>query len=394
MIFLVCLNMKTIKPITENLEYYEYNDELKLVHLIKEDMFQCKSILNSLKSNKQTNEWLRNENTKRLINGFKRIREFSDTDKLIKKIPKTIGSTTDGYYIHRLLVNHFAMWINVEYAYKISLILDEHFENLRLRKEVEEKKGCIHELKELIRTQNTKIDNLENKIDEQSKKIDNQTKILTEVKHSLTSIADSVIELNKHVTSNIICKYHILLWLDKDNQKKNKASDKVTIKTFVGLIENTPKLNKTDKILLQEEVSCSLDSFKHALSNLSDMAFTTNYRNIIVDQIDLELFITKFKTELIQINKPMKDIHKSITNLEFTVKEQNTRLDKIENKLNLICQFYNITEQKYNEIEKGKWSFKHKNRWRDIKINKSKNKLYVNFGKNNGEIYYLDKGDI
>ena len=196
--------MKTIKPITENLEYYEYNDELKLVHLIKEDMFQCKSILNSLNSNKQTNEWLRNENTKRLINGFKRIREFSDTDKLIKKIPKTIGSTTDGYYIHRLLVNHFAMWINVEYAYKISLILDEHFENLRLKKEMSEKDDCISRLENLVKNQTTKIDNLE-------KKIDNQTKILTEVKQSLTSIADAVSELNQHVTSNIICRYYIIM---------------------------------------------------------------------------------------------------------------------------------------------------------------------------------------
>lgn len=379
--------MKTITPINTELEYYEYNDELRLVHLIKEDMFQCKSILESLKSSKQTNEWLRNKDTKKLINGFTRIREFSDTNTLIKKLPKTIGSTTDGYYIHRLLVNHFAMWVDVEYAYKISLILDEHFENLRLRKEMTKKDDCIHRLEESIKS-------LENKIDEQTKKIDNQTRILTEVKHSLTSIADSVIELNKHITSNIICKYHILLWLDKDNQKKNKASDEVTIKTFVGLIENTPKLDKTDKILLQKEVSCSLDSFKHALANLSDMAFTTNYRNIIVDQIDLELFITKFKTELIQINKPMKDIHKSITSLESTVKEQNNRLNKIENKLNLICQFYGITEEKYNEIENGDWSFKFKNRWRNIRINKNRNKLYVTHGKNNNEIYFLENGDI
>lgn len=341
MIFLVTLNMKTIKPINTELEYYEYNDELKLVHLIKEDMFQCKSILNSLNcEDKRVNNWVRNNDTKDLIEGFKSMREFAHGLLIDEFVFSNNLKQYNGYYIHRLLVNHFAMWANKKYAYKISLILDDHFENLRLKKEMTEKNDCIHRLEELVKTQNNKIDNLENKIDEQSKKIDIQTKILTEVKHSLTSIADSVIELNKHVTSNIICKYHILLWLDKDNQKKNKASDKVTIKTFVGLIENTPKLDKTDKILLQEEVSCSLDSFKHALSNLSDMAFTTNYRNIIVDQIDLELFITKFKTELIQINKPMKDIHKSITNLEFTVKEQNTRLDKIENKLNLICQFY------------------------------------------------------
>lgn len=360
-----------------------------MVHLIKEDMFQCKSILDSLKStkDKRTNHWLSNNDTKDLIEGFLSMPEFRHTSDLIKKIPKTIGSTTDGYYIHRLLVNHFAMWCNKKYAYKISLILDEHFENLRLKKEMVEKDDCIKRL-------NESITKLECKIDEQTKKIDNQTKILTEVKHSLTSIADSVVDLNKHITSNLICKYHILLWLDSDNQNKTKASDKVTIKTFVGLIENTPKLLPSDKILLQENVSCSLDSFKQVLANLSDLGFTTNYRNIIVNQFDLELFIVKFKAELIQINTPIKDIHNSLTSLETTVKDQNIKLEQIESTLNIISQFYNLNEKQLNQIENGKLVFKYKNRWRKIKINKHKNKLYVNHGRNDSEIYYLEQKDI
>lgn len=267
------------------------------------------------------------------------------------------------------------------------MILDKHFENLRLKKEIVEKDDCIKRL-------NESIAKLESKIDEQTKKIDNQTKILTEVKHSLTSIADSVVDLNKHITSNLICKYHILLWLDSDNQKKIKASDKITIKTFVGLIENTPKLSQTDKILLQENVSCSLDSFKQVLANLSDLGFTTNYRNIIVNQFDLELFIVKFKAELIQINTPIKDIHNSLTSLETTVKEQNIKLKQIESTLNIISQFYNLDEKQLNQIENGKLVFKYRNRWRKIKINKHKYKLYVNHGKNDSEIYYLEQEDI
>ena len=108
-----------------------------------------------------------------------------------------------------------------------------------------------------------------------------------------------------------------------------------------------------------EEVSCSLDSFKQTLANLSEMAFSTNYRNIIINKFNLDLFIAKFKTELIQINTPINDIHKSLTSLETTVKEQNNRIEHIENKLILICQFYGITEQKYNEIV---------NMWLDILI--------------------------
>lgn len=263
-----------------------------------------------------------------------------------------------------------------------------------LMKKIDKQSTLIDKQTSFINKQNTLIENQTKKIDEQTKKIDNQTKILTEVKQSLTSIADSVSDLNKHITSNTICKYHILLWLDKENQKKTRSTDDVTIKTFVGLIENTPKLTKTDKILLQENVSCSLDSFKSVLANLSNMAFTTNYRNIIIKQFDLELFITKFKTELIQINTPVNEIQRSLMTLNTTVKEQNTRLDKIENQLNLICQFYGITETKFNEIANGDWTFKFKNRWRDIKINNTRNKLYVNHGKNNAEIYYLDKSDV
>lgn len=75
-------------------------------------MFQCKSILDSLKcSDKRVNDWLRNNDTKNLIEGFLTMREFPHGYNLIKKT-KTTGSITDGYYIHRLLVNHFAMWAN------------------------------------------------------------------------------------------------------------------------------------------------------------------------------------------------------------------------------------------------------------------------------------------
>lgn len=330
------------------------------------------------------------------------------------KNPKEYDSMYIGTYGPRYMLDFIIMTCNISY-YKLiheALELIDNYANLNnssfeneikgieerylfqideLKKihsgEIKKKDDCITELKESIKS-------LENKIDEQTKKIDNQTKILTEVKQSLTSIADSVSDLNKHITSNTICKYHILLWLDKENQKKTRSTDDITIKTFVGLIENTPKLTKTDKILLQENVSCSLDSFKSVLANLSNMAFTTNYRNIIIKQLNLELFIAKFKTELIQINTPIKDIGRAIIQLESTVKEQNTRLDKIENQLNLICQFYGITETKFNEIANGDWTFKFKNRWRDIKINNTRNKLYVNHGKNNAEIYYLDKGDI
>lgn len=260
--------------------------------------------------------------------------------------------------------------------------------------EIKEKDNCIKRLEEKIDIQSSLINRQISLIEEQSKKINNQTKILTEVKHSLTTITDSVTDLNKHITSNMICRYHILLWLDKNNQNKNYFDEDVIIKTFIGLVEDTPKLTEIDKILLKEDVSCSLDSFKQVLDNLSNMAFTTDYRNIIIKQYKIESFITKFKCGLIDINNPIESIKDTIMNLESTVKEQNTRLEKIETSLTKICQIYGITEEKYREIENNVWSFKFKNRWRKIKINNTKNKLYINYGRNNSEIYYLENGDI
>lgn len=127
--------MKTIIPITKNLEYYEYTNELKLVHLIEEDMFQCKSILDSLESNKRANVWVCSNDTKELIEEFRKMPEFQQTDNLIKKFAfMNEFRSYSGYYIHRLLVNHFAMWANKKYVCKILLILDDHFENLRVKK--------------------------------------------------------------------------------------------------------------------------------------------------------------------------------------------------------------------------------------------------------------------
>lgn len=94
--------------------------------------------------------------------------------------------------------------IKSNYEYKLKHLNEE---NISLKRDIEELKQL--NLKHIKSNEELKQINLEQTkmIKEQTNKIDNQTKILTEVKQSLTSIADSVSDLNKHITSNKVCKY-------------------------------------------------------------------------------------------------------------------------------------------------------------------------------------------
>ena len=122
------------------------------------------------------------------------------------------------------------------------------------------------------------------------------------------------------------------------------------------------------------------------------MAFTTNYRNIIIKQFKLEKFIIKFKSGLIELNNPIDVIKDTIIDLKSTVNDQNIKLNEIELKLNNICQLYGINQEKYNKIKSGIYNIKFKNRWRRVKINEDN--LYINHGRNDKETYVLKKGDI
>ena len=371
--------MKTITPINTQFEYYEYNDELKLVHLIEEDMFQCKSILDSLKSNKQTNDWIRNKDTKELIKGFCSIREFPDTDNLIKKIPKTIGSTTDGYYIHRLLVNHFAMWANKKYAYKISLILDDHFENLRLKKEINKKEDKIDRLEKNI------VD-LKDKIDELKSINLEQTEMLKRITYKISDIIDSLNVLKTHTTSNQFCRYRIIFWLTEEHQNK-KAMDDIIISTFIGLDENKPKFKNNEKILIDTEVSCSLDAFKTALSKVNKYGFSTDRRKITIKKHNLNAFIRDFKYQIDLLNDSTNELRLQLEQLSSTVNQQETRISKLEKTMQIIKEKYNIAiDEVLEELKNENMVTVYKDEIYRIKIDKNKNVLYIVDDKNKKHI--------
>jgi hypothetical protein len=144
-------------------ERLQYNEQLQLIHHIPTDMFQCASINHSLCNHKKDDK-------------IYKYFTSAKTQKLIKRIqadlgPPLLGGTATagnisqiyenrsklsnelkGYYIHRLLIPHYASWVNVEYCYMIQKLLDVHFTSTihKLQAVVEQKDGEITQKNEVI----------------------------------------------------------------------------------------------------------------------------------------------------------------------------------------------------------------------------------------------------
>ena len=128
---------KAVK-INDDYEWFQYNEHLRIIHSIHDDMFQMKSIIIACHSNKRANDWFRNESTKELL------QEAEKSCAGIPALEKREDLQVDlrGWYVHRLLVNHVAMWASPRYAIYISKLLDEHFAKQResLEKTIDEMK--------------------------------------------------------------------------------------------------------------------------------------------------------------------------------------------------------------------------------------------------------------
>ena len=121
-------NTKLIyEPINDDYEWIQYNKELRVIHSIKDDMYQMQSIINALDSNKQAYHYFENQSTKDFLDEF-------ELEKPILGIPREAKSYENrmnlkpglkGYYVHRYLVNDVAMWANRKYHLRICKLLDD-----------------------------------------------------------------------------------------------------------------------------------------------------------------------------------------------------------------------------------------------------------------------------
>ena len=57
----------TVETINDDYEWIQYNDKLRIIHSIKDDMYQMQSILTACNSKKLPKHWFENQSTKELL---------------------------------------------------------------------------------------------------------------------------------------------------------------------------------------------------------------------------------------------------------------------------------------------------------------------------------------
>ena len=162
------------ESINNDYEWIQYNNDLRIIRSIHDDMFQAQSILNALGSKKRIKHWFENKQTQELIQGF-------EEEKVSAGIPANASVTenrTDlpnhlrGLYVHRLLVNSVASWASPKYAIKIYRLLDSLFEMDRndleaqideKNKEIEIKNSKIEQQQKQLEIKDNKIKNLKSR---------------------------------------------------------------------------------------------------------------------------------------------------------------------------------------------------------------------------------------
>lgn len=214
------MSSRTITPIegtNGRFEWYQYNDDLRIIHCKDDDTFHAGSIVKALNSGKRANDWLSNKQTIELMDGFKCLREFPQGLLCTRHSQVNNVKCIEGTYIHRLLVNHFAIWVSPRYAYKISLVLDDHFE---LQRQVEENRALEDKNKTLLqkvdeiladnRRTHQKLDETKQQLTETHQKLDDANHKLDTIKADMRSIAPVASGLTNRVSSPLSEEYLLI----------------------------------------------------------------------------------------------------------------------------------------------------------------------------------------
>ena len=360
-------NSRTITPINGTngrFEWYQYNEDLRIIHDRETDMFNMNSIAKALNINtKNIARWLTNKYTIRYMNGFMNLLEFEEVQDLTMEVPQS-GTVKDirDKYLHRLLINRFASDICPEYAYKIALLLDDHFE---LQRQVEENRALEDKNK-----------SLEQKVDELltvNRRMCNQPE---NIKVTLSTLVENVSELKNHVTSNKLCKYVIVLYKDEEHSDEKF----IVIKPFCGLKENRPKIDKSD-ILFEREVSCSIDSFKEALSALEERYIVKiHYRSMTIRRSNLEDFIDEFRVELRRRSTTITDVCRRLDTINDNITVIDSKVTSIDKRLAAYDKFiadYGTDYKFVKRVLAGKVACKHDNKVYRLYLSMKKQQPYI-----------------
>ena len=144
-------NNSITERINDDYEWIQYNEHLRLIHSKNDDMYQMQSIINACNSRKEARHWFRNESTKEFLEAFDADiasgRKIPDEENVStgnpvneekvsgRKIPDeksyenrpNLSINLRGTYVHRLLVNHIAMWASPRYSIYIMKMNDKNY---------------------------------------------------------------------------------------------------------------------------------------------------------------------------------------------------------------------------------------------------------------------------
>ncbi|KAK8857442.1 hypothetical protein M9Y10_015847 [Tritrichomonas musculus] len=155
-------NTKLIyEPINDEYEWIQYNKELRVIHSIKDDMYQMQSIIDALDSNKQAYHYFENQSTKDFLDEFELQKSFLEIPREAKPYEnrKNLPNGLRGYYVHRYLVNDVAVWASRKYHLRICKLLDDiaSREREELTKTIAAKDDVIAEQAQNIESQRPRM---------------------------------------------------------------------------------------------------------------------------------------------------------------------------------------------------------------------------------------------
>ena len=268
-------------------EWYQYNDDLRIIHCVEDDTFHAGSILRALGSKKLPKDWVRNKQTIELLSGFSSMGEFSSTQFIDEKETFNHVHCIKGTYIHRLLVNHFAIWVSPKYAYKISLVLDDHFELQRLVEEnraLEDKNKTLLQKVDEILADNRKT---HQKLDETKQQLTDANHKLDTIKADMRSIAPVASGLTNRVSSPLSEEYLLINYTENDNGTVNVAYNAVNPTTIKRI-----KINVDDSWLHQRFAN-SVDAQNRLLElieqeHLNIGRINRRAKSFVMNIVDLE----------------------------------------------------------------------------------------------------------
>ena len=79
----VTSNKLIYEPINDDYEWIQYNKQLRIIHSIKDDMYQMQSIINACDSIKQAKRWVNSENRSEIFNEIAKVQNCTQ-DKSIQ----------------------------------------------------------------------------------------------------------------------------------------------------------------------------------------------------------------------------------------------------------------------------------------------------------------------